>query len=296
MSTELCPFVFLMTWIPFKPIVIVAGLLTVLLASDQICAQVTSSFTEPFSTSEIAAAESGIITKTHVQEGDKVSKNQLLASLNKEVLQQKLRIAKHRAKSDAKIRLTKATVELKRKNYETLKPLLESGHANPAEVKQAEAELNAAIAEWQIAREKMAEQQIEVQQMEAQLNQRDIRSPVNGIITEIHRKAGESITSSEQGFATIVELDSLRARFYLLSSVVRKLKKGMNVHVRLGKQQIIEAEIGFISPVIDPKSGTARVDVLIENKSGRLRSGTDCHWIGPKSRRTGTILSGHSGK
>ena len=170
----------------------------------------------------------------------------------------------------------------RKKNYETLKPLLESGHANPAEVKQAEAELNAAIAEWEIAREKMAEQQIEVQQIEARLNQRNIRSPVDGTIVEIHRKNGESITSSEQGFATIVRLDSLRVRFYLLSSLIRKLRKGMNVHVRLDDGQVVKAEIGFISPVIDPKSGTARVDVLLENHSGRFQSGTVCHWVGLK--------------
>ena len=85
-----------------KSFIYIIGMATMLLVPCRVCAQVTSSFTEPFSTSEIASSESGIIAQTLVREGDKVTRGQLLARLNTEVLQQTLRIAKLRAKSDAK--------------------------------------------------------------------------------------------------------------------------------------------------------------------------------------------------
>ena len=245
--------------------------------------QVLNSFTEPYSTNEIAASEAGIVTQVVVKEGDAVKKGQLLAKLNSEVLQKTLKIAELRAQSKSSLRYAKATVDLKKKNYETLKPLLESGHANPAEVEQAQAALEAAIAEWEIAKEKIAEQKLEVERIKAQIKQRSIHSPVHGTIVEIHRRNGESIAASEPRFATIVQLDQLRVRFYLKKSEALKLAIGEPALVQIDRRKTVKATIEFVSPVIDPKSGTARVDVLLENRTRQFQSGTPCQWLGKKT-------------
>ena len=38
------------------------------------------------------------------------------------------------------------------------------------------------------------------------------------------------------------------------------------------------ATVTFVSPVIDPDSGTGRMDVVIENQDRKISSGTVCFW------------------
>ncbi|MGI9518412.1 MAG: efflux RND transporter periplasmic adaptor subunit [Pirellulaceae bacterium] len=245
-------------------------------------AQVTRSFTEPAEQSQVAAAEPGVIARLLVREGESVSIGQPLAELDNQVLERSLEIARLRAASDAKVRAAEATLKIRQRKYENLQPLLEVGHANPAEVEQAKAEYDNSFAEYELACQDADEYRLEVARIEAQINHRIINSPIDGLVTDIHRQPGEYISSTEPVFATVVKIDQLRARFYLLSGTASALSHGQPVSLRLDGQpaNTVTGHIDYVSPVTDPDSGTVRVDVLIDNADKRLRSGTPCEWIG----------------
>ncbi len=264
----------------------VLPLLVILFTATNLHAQVLESFAEPVELREVAAAEPGVVSKTFVREGQSIEIGQVLAELQCEELRQKKRLAELRAESAFAIQAADALVRIREKKLAALRPMLESGHANQSEVEQAELEFDAAFSEREAAKLAREEQKIQVCLIEAEIERRLIRSPIRGVITEVHRQAGEFIAGAEPKFATIADLTKLRARFYLNAEEAIQLKTGQNVTIATGlTQKIVHGTVSFVSPVTDADSSTTRVEVLLNNPQNELRSGSPCRWIGPESGR-----------
>ena len=93
-------------------------------------------------------------------------------------------------------------------------------------------------------------------------------------ITEIHREPGEFLSITEPKLFTVVRLDRLRAKFYIPSENAARFSKGHRVKVSgHGDEKPLTGDIEFVSPVTHAESGLVRVDVIFDNRDGRLRSG-----------------------
>ncbi len=263
-----------------------------LIAIPSVSAQITHSFTEPIEKRDVASAQADVIAKMLIQEGSEVVANDILAELDNNVLKQSLRMAELRANSTSGIKSAEAAIRTRQSRYEKLVPLLENGQANPAEVENAKAEFDAALADLQLANEKKQETEIEVERIRAEIDRRIIRSPITGVVTQIHCRPGEFIASNERQFATVVRLDELRVRFYLLDETASQLAKGQAAKLLLGPSKTeITGTIEFVSPVTDPDSNTCRVDVVIDNRLGQYRSGTACVWNGAGRSNPAVVTS-----
>ena len=249
-------------------------------------AQVTRSFTEPFEQIEVSAAELGIVEEVAVKVGDNVSAGQLLGQLNSGVLRESRRLAEHRAKSTARLDAARADMELKQKMLTNLDPLLKSGHANPTEVDRSKTEFEQARAAVDVATEESIEAKIELSKIEAQILRRQIRSPIDGIVVDLHRKPGEFLPSSEPQFATVVDISKIRARFFVGTSYGESLRAGDHVAVLIGSSQVkATATIEFVSPITDSESGTVRIDLIVDNEDGSFRSGVVCVLVDARATR-----------
>lgn len=245
-------------------------------------AQVTHSFTEPIEQRQLATSQLDVVGSLMIREGSAVAAQQILAELDNRVLKQSLKIAELRANSNSQIESAAANFAIARQKYERLRPMLERGHANPAEVEKARAEFEQAKAELSMAKEKKLEYELEVQRIRAEIETRIIRSPFDGVVTEIHFRPGELVASDARQLITVVRLQELRARFYLFADTADKLNKGQMVQLEIGDDgRPATGTIEFVSPITDPDSGTTRVDVVIDNRDGRFRSGSLCVWQGP---------------
>lgn len=242
-------------------------------------AQVKTSVTEPYETSQIAAAEQGIIHRIEVSEGQFIEAGQVLAQLDLGILLESRKLAELRARSESGINAAKAELQLRQSQKENMDDLIKSGHANPFEVEQVVAKFDQATAQYEGALEKRAENQAELERIDAEINRRSIRSPISGVITEVHKRHGEFVSANDPIFATVVQLDRLRVRFYLDSETTLRLQQGQSVTIYVGENQTaVEGVIEFVSPVVEPKTGLARVNVLIANDGLRFRSGVVSSW------------------
>ena len=261
-----------------------------IIMSSSAQAQITRSFTEPFQRSEVSAAELGIVESVDVRVGDSVQANQLLGQLNSGVLIESRRLAQHRAESTAKVDAAEADLKLKQKMYENLKPLLLEGHTNPTEVDRAKTEYEQARASFRVASDETTEAKIELSRIEAQIRQRQIRSPIDGIVVDIHRRPGEYLPSSDPRFATVVDISKLRARFFVDTVVAQRLRRGDTLDVLIGAQQRRSVSvIEFVSPITESQSGTVRIDVLIDNIDQQLRSGVTCRLVDQNFRNVDSL-------
>ena len=245
---------------------------------------ITESFTEPYESSEVAAGEQGLVTKVLVIEGQHVKTGEVLAELDKTELIEAKRLAQARAESTARVDTAKAILKLQQTQKENFEELAKKGHSNPFEMRKVLAEYETAVADLNFAIDESEQNKIELDRMIARLKQRDVVSPMHGIVTEIHRRPGEFIAANAPVFATVVRVDRLKVRFYLNATDLDRLQVGTQVDVLVGISQTPKkASVSYVSPVIDPNSGTGRVDVVIDNSDFAFRSGIICVWVGVSS-------------
>ncbi len=72
----------------------------------------------------------------------------------------------------------------------------------------------------------MIEAKIELARIDAQILQRQIRSPINGIVIDIHRRPGEFLPSNDPRFATVVDISKLRSRFFVSTKFAQQPANG----------------------------------------------------------------------
>ena len=231
-------------------------------------------FTEPYRSIDVAAPEQGILSTIAVEQGDFVSSGAPVASLNHDVLVASLKIAKMRAQMMAPIQRATAEVRQKQRRYEKMLGLHRNGHASEEELDSAKTALEIAEADLLDAQEKQKLAQLQVEEMAAQLRRRTIFSPVNGQIVKLHKESGEYVASLEPVVATIVQLDKLRVKFYLETSMARRFRRGDQVPIVFrDTNQRAAGRVEFVSPTTDADSSTVRVEVVIDNREGIYRSG-----------------------
>lgn len=241
--------------------------------------RITRSFTEPIEQSVAASAEAGIVHKAVVQEGDIVKVGSTLATLNQAVLLESLEIAKARAESTARLDSARSQVELLRSQLEAVSSLVNGGHTNRFEVEQKQSEYQTAYAEYRAAEDELKLNRLEVRRIQAQIGDRTITSPINGVVTEIHKQPGENLSNNEPQYATIVRVNELKVRFYLDADTLKSLSVGQKIKILVGRNQVSKrASVTYVSPIIDPDSGLGRIDVMIDNHDLKLQSGIICFW------------------
>ena len=242
--------------------------------------RITQSFTEPVKKTVAASSESGVIQIAHIKEGDFVKEGDLLATINHNVLKKSLDIAIATAGSTARLDAAISEYDLIKSQLEAINSLVQGGHTNKYEVEQKHAENQRAYAELRAAQDELKLAALEVERIEAQIEDRKIRSKIDGFVTEIHKQPGENVSANEPQYATIVRVDKLKVRFYLDAMTLRKTKPGDQVHILVGDERSqVEAEVTYVSPIIDPDSGLGRLDVRVNNEGYQLQSGTICFWI-----------------
>ncbi len=234
-------------------------------------------FTEPYRVINVAAAEIGILTKIEVREGDAVGEKQILARLNDGVLRASLRIAEAGMKSQGQLNSANAELRLKTDRLEKLKELRISDNASQQEVDRAGTEVEISQSRVLAAEEALLVKKLEFERIEVQLEQRIMRSPINGVVTEIFKDIAEHVSPTDPIVMTVVQLDPLYATFSVSSSEAEALKREQSVRVSIGsKRSKVQGIVEFISPVTNAESGTVRVKVRLPNSKGEHRSGERC--------------------
>lgn len=115
---------------------------------------------------------------------------------------------------------------------------------------------------------------IRLEATKVRLNEKTVKSPLDGIVTKKFKESGESVDRAEKMFE-IVNIDQLYAQFYLDPKFINVLQKDDTVTVRFPemKETSITGKISFIAPQIDASSGLFRVKVLFDNPNHKVKAG-----------------------
>jgi RND family efflux transporter MFP subunit len=233
-----------------------------------------TAFTEPYLEVAVAASEMGTIAELRAREGQMVRKGDVLAVMEDDVLQASLAVAKQSSVAQGALNSALADVDLKRSELAKLQDLRERNHASQKEVGRVEAELKIAEARLLSVQEDLEVKQLEVRRIEAQLEQRVIRAPMDGILTEVLREVGEYVSPSDSTIVRLIQLDPLLIVFSVPLNRRNEFSKDQKVQVAMGPQrQFVEGVVEYVSPTPDSSNSSVRVKVRISNSSNLLQSG-----------------------
>jgi multidrug efflux pump subunit AcrA (membrane-fusion protein) len=138
---------------------------------------------------------------------------------------------------------------------------------------------------------------------QAQLSYSEIRSPIDGVVTDRPLFAGETAAAAAP-LLTVMDTSSLIAKTHLPQAVVQKMTVGGEAEVLVrGVEEPVPGKISLISPALDPGSTTVEVWVKIANPKAEFKAGTPVHLTiqGRTVRQalavpTAAVLTDQSGK
>ena len=108
----------------------------------------------------------------------------------------------------------------------------------------------------------------------AQVTYSEIRSPINGVVTDRPLFAGETAAAGAP-LLTVMETSTLLAKTHIAQSLAQRMRLGDESEVQVpGAAQPVSAKVSLISPALDPGSTTVEVWLKIDNKNGTLKVGT----------------------
>jgi RND family efflux transporter MFP subunit len=253
-------------------VVLLAGLIQTSVAMEPI-----DGFVTPFRTINVATAETGIVREIIVREGDAVQPGQILARLDDEVHSSLLAIAEKSMQSDGRLKAAETEHRMREQRLRKLNELISRGSARPEEVERAAADAEIAAAQLRAIQEELAIKRLDHERARIQWERRTVHAATHAIVLKIHKEAGEFIGPNDPQLMTIVQLDPLLAVFAVPSRHARRLRIGHPVRVRLPEADaLVEGAVESVSPVVDGRSGTMRVEVRLSNPERQFLSGEPC--------------------
>ncbi|MDO6618898.1 MULTISPECIES: efflux RND transporter periplasmic adaptor subunit [unclassified Shewanella] len=194
----------------------------------------------------------GLITSINVEEGDRVTKGQALATIDAK-----------RQQFDYQRAL--AEVQIIEQELNRLKQMKNKEFVSQDVMAKLEFNLQAAMAQRDLA--------------ELYVIESRIVSPIDGIVATRHVKKGNMAKEFEELFY-IVNQDELHGIVHLPEQQLNSLRLGQEARIsnqyannKGSTEQDIIANVLRISPIVDAQSGTFKVTIAINNKDATLKAG-----------------------
>jgi RND family efflux transporter MFP subunit len=228
---------------------------------------------------DIRSSVEGVIEALHVRRGSQVGKGQLIATLYSGPERASLELARSRATMEGELKAAEARVDLTRKKWERAEELQKKNFVSANARDEAEGEYRLATEQQRQARENRRLAELEVKRAEEVVGQREIRSPVAGVVVDVHLRPGELTSSNQKDpIMKLVEVDPLNVELILPVSAFGKIRAGQRATV------VPEAPVGgkyravveVVDQNFDAPSGTFGVRLTLPNPSRRIPAGLKC--------------------
>ncbi|MGH1360546.1 MAG: efflux RND transporter periplasmic adaptor subunit [Burkholderiaceae bacterium] len=231
---------------------------------------------QPHASANVATSVPGVLSEVRVRRGDAVKKNQILAVLDSDVEQALLGAAAARAQTHAEIASAQATRDMARQKLVRMQSLNELSYGARLEIELAQGEVKVAEHRLQQARDrhKIAHQEHEV--AARQLEQRYVRSPIEGVVADRLLNPGER--ADGRPIMRIIKVKQLRVEVVAPAEQFGNLSAGMfgTVESETAKPIALTAIVDQVDSFIDPASGTFRARMLVDNSDFKIPAGARC--------------------
>ncbi|GAA4645700.1 efflux RND transporter periplasmic adaptor subunit [Pontixanthobacter gangjinensis] len=188
---------------------------------------------------------SGILTDVRVNEGQRVSKGQVLARIDDGGLQNEL------AQLEAQERLAKTT-------YERQERLWEQNIGSEMQYLQAKTNYEAL--------------QSSVNSLKSQLDKTVVRAPFSGVVDDVISEQGEVVNPGQNQLFRLISLDNMYVEADVPENYLNKVSEGTEVKVNIGSvEREFEGKISQVGNNINPNNRTFRIEVAVPKEKDLIK-------------------------
>jgi macrolide-specific efflux system membrane fusion protein len=241
---------------------------------------------------DVPARTAGTLSSIEVSEGTMVEVGKPLGQIDDRQAQMhfqraaiELNLSKENSKNDVAIRSAKKELEFARAELSRLERASTGlpGSISKSQIEEsklrvgkAEFELEAAQHEARVNKltEQLKEQELILCKHEVEV--RRITAPVQGIVVDVLRHAGEWVEPGDK-VVRIVRIDRLRAEGLIHNDNVPADWRNVDATVSVGSagkpERSAVGKIQFVSPEVNPVNGLVRISVEFDNPQNTLKPG-----------------------
>jgi HlyD family secretion protein len=227
------------------------------------------------STVSVAPRAAGRLQEVYVRLGDRVARGQRIAKVEDyELLEQIKQQEAGQDVAQATIRQREADLTVAKTSVDRARSLYEKQIMPKQQLDDAEARHLAAQAQLDLARAQAQQSKARLDELKINLSNTIISSPMNGVVS---RRLVDPGASVGQNAAVVEVVDISRVR--LIANIVEKDLKQLQtgdatqVEVDAFPGETFMGRIARVSPVLDPATRTAPIEVEIPNPNYRLKPG-----------------------
>jgi len=226
-------------------------------------------FTAPLRKASLASLQKGRICIIAVEEGHHVRKGDVLVGLDMAVQKAQTECARLDAESTLKIELARVEFEYAHSEVNRLTKLNKETAASDRELREAQARLDAARLNQEIAKHDHLKAQQTYQINSELLAQRELRAPFSGFVTARLKEVGESVEELE-AVIRLEQTDTLLVNVDCPLALARAVRHGQRAEVRPidSRWETRPGTVKSVGPVADAGSQTVRIRLEVPNEDG----------------------------
>jgi len=218
----------------------------------------------PGLTARIFPPVSGHLVKLSAQLGDRVSKGEVLATINSPDYMS--------AQSD--YARARSTLDLTERNLRRQKELLEAKIAARRDVEQAQNDYDSARSSLLAAEGRLRAYGIDPARDRPE-DPLVLRSPVSGRVIDVAAGIGEFRSDTTAPLMTIADLSTVWVTASVQEKDIRSVARGQTVRTVLAAypQEAVSGQVIAVGEVLDPDTRSTKVRIVLPNPDGRYRPG-----------------------
>lgn len=242
-----------------------------------IAVDVTTCLLKPRQLIQLGSPVFGVIDRIFVDRGEAVKQGQLLAKLDTKVEEAQLALDRYRATNTMPIEAARTDMAWNERELGRRQKLVGNmfSRANDVDEIVTRIEQN----KISIRRGEMDQRtaELEAARTEATLALRLIRSPFDGVVTEIKLMPGEFI-HEQATIMTLAQVDPLNVDLVVQAEHYGMVRSGLIADLTLAApiNRTVAATVNAVDPVIDAASDTFRVRLTLPNPGNAIPAGVRC--------------------
>ena len=222
----------------------------------------------------IAPKVTGRVSSVNVSVGDKVSKGQVLLSL--EASEPRNAVSQSEAAVGiARVNVLKArqAVADAEKSHERVNTLYQAQAVSKAQWEESESALNSARYGLQLAEEQLRQSEAALASARENQGNYSVTSPISGYVAAVNLHSGE-IASPQMTAVTVVNMDRVKVKVNVSENAITFVKTGAEVPVSIDVlEKTVSGAVVSVGPQSDPSTRAFPVEIVLDNKQGEIRPG-----------------------
>lgn len=224
---------------------------------------------------DVAAERAGVLSRIMAEPGTRVSKGQVLATLDDRQVQADREAAAAKTRSiEADLKNWEAEAKVLDVDYQRAQKMWDAQLITKEQLDHARYKAESDHWDVQRVRELLINARETQRSLDLEYEKTRIRAPFQGLVARRYVSPGQRVAAGDRIF-WVTAVAPLRVKFTLPEKFLGQIKVGQQLTVSSPdvEEPAHTARVIQVSPVVDPSSGTIEVVAELQGSPGQLRPG-----------------------